>query len=223
MRIEILYDFDYEALRYLENGLNGFPHANIPLDDPPFLPLEFLRDWDHPDSSLMLGCGLDKICIADAATHNCFIIEPCSALFFCCSMEQTFRFFLEQLRLKNLDKIIGGGILTEENLVRNTAERYPHDIKIGIDFVKIDNEWDIIFSNVKSTYEFRCNLSLFLSAYFDFGERMIRFYDHVIPQYKDLKYYYPLFMQSVKNSVIGSAFEIKKQSGYDTMTYYDYQ
>lgn len=222
MRIEILYDFDYESLGYFKNGLNNFPGGRFSGRKPTFFPVAFLNNWSNLESLNFLGTGLDKVCMVNSSTHSAFVIEPCSAMFFCCSIEEVFAFFLNEKKA-NTSSISGGGLLTSESFFRVNSDRGEDEISVGIDFEKNKEGWDIIFFKNRKLFEWRSPLKSFLSAYFEFGERMLRFYNHVIPEYKEFEFYYPLFLKAVNDSVIKSEFDFKTQSSYDDKTYYDFQ
>lgn len=221
-RVEITYDFDYKSLEYYKNGINNFPGGRFNSDEK-FEIIEFLKEWPNLDSLNFLGTGLDKLVICYSESHSVFVIEPCSAMFFLCKMEESFSYIIRELG-KNVNRVKGAGIETVESFFRTLSDRGEKEINVGIDLIKRETgDWDIVFYKSEQDFSFSCPLDKFLSAYFEFGERMIRFYDHVLPEYKEFKYYYPLFIKAVRESVITTKFEIKPQSSYDDKTYYDFQ
>ncbi len=221
-RIEILYDFDFAAFEYYKEGLNHHPSLRFSGNDETYYPLRAIKERDNIESLYLLSGGMDKVCIADSLSKKCFVIEPCSALFFICKMEETFQYFSFEKK-KGHSNIMNGGIIMDESLFRVDGDRYEDELHVGITFNLTTDGWNITFGRVGRDIILRLPLHLFLSAYFQFGERMIRFYDHVLPEYKNFTYQYPLFIKAVRDSVIKEHFEVKPQSSYDDLTYYDYQ
>ena len=221
-RVEILYDFDFGAFEYYKQGLNHHPCLQFSRNKEIFYPLESIKEWNAISCLYLLSCGLDKICISESSTNKCFILEPCSAMFFICELEENFAFFLKEKR-KGLETILNCGILLYGSVFRFGDKRNIEELSVNIQFQKIETEWFISFKTIDKKEILKVPLSAFLSSYFEFGERMIRFYDHVLPEYKEFKYQYPLFIKAVQNSVILEEFEVKPQSSYDGQTYYDFQ
>lgn len=221
-RVEILYDFDFRAFEYYKNGLNNHPSLRFSRNDDNYLPLEAIKERDSIDSLYLLGAGMDKICISDSFTKSCFIIEPCPAIFFICKMEETFKYFLNEKR-KGKENIMDGGLLMTESLFRTGGERGENELWISFTFKYLNNEWFIGIGRVSSNYYLEMELMSFLSAYFEFTERIIEFYNFVLPEYKEFTYQYPLFLEAAKNSCIIQEFKVMKQSSCDNFTYYDYQ
>jgi len=220
-RVEIIYDFDYNSLEYYKNGLNDFPGGRFSSSDK-FEIVEFLKEWQNVDSLNFLGTGLDKLMICYSATHTVFSIEPCSGMFFICKMEEAFGYMVKEIS-KGVKQVSGAGIVTVESFFRTGSDRGEKEINVSIDLTQDEVGWNITFKKVGQDFSFTCPLDKFLSAYFEFGERMIRFYEHVLPEYREFKFYYPLFIKAVRDSVIKKEFDIEPQSSYDDFTYYDYQ
>ena len=222
-RVEILYDFDFAAVKYYKQGLNDHPSKRFSHNVETYYPLESIGMRDSLESLYLLGGGLDKICIADSESHKCFILEPCPAIFFILQMEEVFNYFMIELKNENPNPS-NGGIFVTESLFRNSGDRGEFEIHVGVSFDLDENEkWQIHFQKSGQEKILDIPLDIFLSAYFEFGERMIRFYDYVLPEYKAIGNQYTLFIKAVRESVILKKFEVKPQSNYDDKTYYDYQ
>lgn len=221
-RVEILYDFDFGAEEYYERGLNHHPSKRFSRNEEVFNPIEEIKKRNNIESLYLLGSGLDKVCISESSHNQCFVIEPCSAMFFICSIEEVFKFFTLK-KSKGEISILNGGINISESSFRSFGERGEDELHIGITFELIDDDWKIGFGKIGKEQILNLSLDSFLAAYFEFAERMIRFYDNVLPEYKEFKYQYPLFIKAVRDSVIMEEFKIKPQSSYDDLTYYDYQ
>ena len=226
-RVEILYDFDFAAFEYYKKGLNHHPTMRFSGNKEIYYPLKGIKESNNIESLYLLGGGIDKISIIESNNNKCITLEPCSALFFICSMEEVFEFFVRKKRTG--DKAIhDGGIYIFESLFRIERDmaRGEAELHIGVSFDLKDYGWEISLGkivNLVNEIIFKAPLASFLSSYLEFGERMIRFYDHVLPEYKEFKHLYPLFIKAVQNSVILEEFEVKLQSSYDGQTYYDFQ
>lgn len=221
-RIEIMYDFDYRARNYYNNGLNYHPSLRFRRNEDIYLPLEAIRERDDLDCLYLLGAGMDKICICYSVSKSCFIVEPCPALYFILKMEETFQYFLKEKK-KGKIEILNGGIYLMESLFRSGGQRGENEIHLSITFKLINKEWKIGFGRAGSENQLILDLNNFLSAYFEFAERMVEFYNFTLPQYKEFTYHYPLFMKAVNDSDILKEFQVIKQSSFDELTYYDYQ
>lgn len=222
MRIEILYDFDYNSLKYYRDGLNNHPSKQFLRSKENYNLLDVIKTWNSIEPLYLLGTGMDKICIAESDSNNCLIIEPCPALFFICKMEEVFTYFINELNRGNTNPS-DGGIYVLDDLFRPSGDRDYYDIHVGVSLEKKDEIWIISFGRSGFEKILQLPMDSFLSAYFEFGERMISFYDHVLPEYKEFKYQYPLFMKAIKDSIIKKKFKVEPQSIYDDKTYYDYQ
>jgi hypothetical protein len=222
MRVEILYDFDFQAFHYYRNGLNEHPSYQFRSSNETVYPLKVIQEWSSITPLYLLSGGLDKICLIESGGNSSLVIEPCSAIFFICEMENNFVFLLEEIS-KGKSIIDNCGITISQNIFRANSHRSVDELEVHIQFEKEPNGWYITFSKIPPKKKFRVPLSIFLSSYFDFCERMVRFYDHVLPEYKNFSFQYPLFIRAVRDSAIMKAFEIKPQSSYDKFTYYDYQ
>jgi hypothetical protein len=221
-RIEILYDFDFAAFNYYANGLNDHPGLRFSGNEEKFYPLAEIKKRKNIDCLNLLGCGLDKICIADSDSNKCFVLEPCSAMLFICKMEEVFEYFISKQQ-KGKTSIKNGGITLSESSFRVGGERGEDELLVGINFYRKNESWVMEVGKLGEGTVLEIPLTSFLSAYFEFGERMKRFYNGVLPEHKEFTYQYPLFLKAINESVVKTEFEVRIQSSYDEKTYYDYQ
>ena len=224
-RIEIIYDFDPASFEYYKKGLNEYPSLQFSRNEELFFPIEEIRKRKNIECLNHLGTGLDKLCIMDSKSKRCFMLEPCSAAYFICSIEETFKYFIQEINLGKTS-IENGGIHIGETSYRVNREHKvagESDIWAGITLKLINENWKISFGKVLEEPILELAFESFLSAYFDFAKRMKRFYDEFIPQFQMCEYQYAIFNSAVEESVINEKFNWKSQSSFDKLTYYDYQ
>lgn len=221
MRIEILYDFDFTSFEFYKNGLNKIHGNRFSGNKQTYYLLEHLKIRDNIESLYLLGTGLDKICIAESKNHKCFIIEPCPAMFFICSMEETFKYFVQNKRLGKTE-INEGGIYVMESSFRPYSERGEWEIHAGFKLNFAQNEWQISIGESGKPPIMKVPFQKYLSGYFDFAQKSYRFYEHILPEFKNFKLH-EAFYNAVFNSEIKNEFKIEEQSSLDDLTYYDLQ
>jgi hypothetical protein len=180
--ILISYDFDYRAIKYLDEGLNSYPNGRFSDFDKPVFPTDSLKSIDFIDSTIALGGGLDSIVIVDSNTKSAFVIEPCSSLLFAFKINECLDFFKENSKGRKMVK--GAGIVLFDNFFRIDGDRGIYELDVIVDFY-YEEFWKISFRKNEASYVFSTSLDQFIKEYASFLRKTVAFYSYLIEGFCD--------------------------------------